>query len=719
MNVNSMKTKQYNLISFFLLLLLIAGFAFTPLTLTMQGGVTVSETEARFGSGGVEAMKAEAEAEAAAAGEGEGDPTGDACDWMCTAGRWMGNLLLTAGGLVTWLGGTLLKEAIQYTITDMGKNLTQGGLGLQINELWGVVRDICNLVFIFGFVYIGIMTILNPGKTDTKRFLAQLVISALLINFSLFFVKIIVDVTNVLAIEVHQLMGGEGGDISAALTREMGISSFYTTLPPKDLNEVSGGGSIAFYIAGFFFLVIAGIVFAVGAIMLIVRFIVIIFLMIFSPFMIAGFVFPGTKKAAQELWDRLIGYSLYPAVFLFLVYISLKMLQSSAIVPGTDLSTMIRKGDTVAENMSAILVFVIAIGFLIAAMQIAQRFSSYMGGRAVGIEKWARGAIGGSIAGFAGRNAIGRPANWLSEKQDEMRKSNSLLGRSVALGMRTAGIDAVAKRGASAKFGSGSSFSDEHKIQKEVDRARSRNSEIGAISDSISAGVKAGAGSSEEIAMIQAINGASGDQLLSVLKEHKPDSAEYLAVAKHMSASQYEKVMGEKEENFDDGKKQKLKKARIDSIKSKVTPASGVDKLSTSDLEALGIEYILDNADKLTASQMDDIKKSKTLQPGFGVINSKREAAIITKFRANPGSVFTGIKDEDAAKLPKKGVFLDAAGANFNATVLPHLTPGILKQMEKNFTTAERNIIKAGIAAGGAAGASLRIWLASPRGQEF
>ena len=111
-------------------------------------------------------------------------------------------------------------------------------------------------------------------------FLAQLIISALLINFSLFFVKIIVDVTNVLALEVHQLMGNS--DIAAELTREMGISSFYQTLPPNDLKNVAGAGSISFYIAGFCFLVIAGIVFAVGAVMLVVRFIALIFHMIFS-----------------------------------------------------------------------------------------------------------------------------------------------------------------------------------------------------------------------------------------------------------------------------------------------------------------------------------------------------------------------------------------------------------------------------------------------------
>ena len=68
-----------------------------------------------------------------------------------------------------------------------------------IPAAWTVVRDISNIFFLLVLLYVGVQTILGLGH-GTKKIIAQVVIMALLINFSMFFTKIVIDASNILAL---------------------------------------------------------------------------------------------------------------------------------------------------------------------------------------------------------------------------------------------------------------------------------------------------------------------------------------------------------------------------------------------------------------------------------------------------------------------------------------------------------------------------------------
>jgi len=138
---------------------------------------------------------------------------------------------------LTYLGGELLDLSVQKVVLGMGdliKNQDAGGLNTVIESSWKTVRDAANIVFIFGFVWIGIRTILDYGAANTKKFLASLIIAALLINFSLFFARALVDLSNILAVEIYDVLipqiksgeklpdGIESG-IAARFTQELGF----------------------------------------------------------------------------------------------------------------------------------------------------------------------------------------------------------------------------------------------------------------------------------------------------------------------------------------------------------------------------------------------------------------------------------------------------------------------------------------------------------------
>src|SRR3989344_4839683 len=69
-----------------------------------------------------------------------------------------------------------------------------------IGSAWTIVRDLSNIFFILILLYIGVKTILGLGGSEVKKMVAHVVIMALLINFSMFFTKIIIDTSNILAL---------------------------------------------------------------------------------------------------------------------------------------------------------------------------------------------------------------------------------------------------------------------------------------------------------------------------------------------------------------------------------------------------------------------------------------------------------------------------------------------------------------------------------------
>src|SRR3989344_5901 len=65
---------------------------------------------------------------------------------------------------------------------------------------WGVVRDLSNLFFILILLYIAIKIILGIGGSEVKKMIAQVIVIALLINFSMFMTKVVIDTSNILAL---------------------------------------------------------------------------------------------------------------------------------------------------------------------------------------------------------------------------------------------------------------------------------------------------------------------------------------------------------------------------------------------------------------------------------------------------------------------------------------------------------------------------------------
>ncbi len=77
-----------------------------------------------------------------------------------------------------------------------------------VATIWTLIRDTVNVCFIFMLLYIAISMILGSIGVKAKSNLASVLISAIFVNFSMFFAKIIIDAGNIVAISIYNSLGG-------------------------------------------------------------------------------------------------------------------------------------------------------------------------------------------------------------------------------------------------------------------------------------------------------------------------------------------------------------------------------------------------------------------------------------------------------------------------------------------------------------------------------
>ncbi len=92
-----------------------------------------------------------------------------------------------------------------------------------IGNAWTIVRDFSNIFFILVLLYIAVQTILGMGH-ETKKMIVHVIIMALLINFSMFFTKVIIDSSNILAqVFYNKIQVGAINYIPAVSLRNAGV----------------------------------------------------------------------------------------------------------------------------------------------------------------------------------------------------------------------------------------------------------------------------------------------------------------------------------------------------------------------------------------------------------------------------------------------------------------------------------------------------------------
>ena len=352
---------------------------------------------------------------------------------------WMiGKIVLPLAGLLLWLSGAILNAAVQYSVVNMSDHLNQADA---INNAWKVVRDIANIGFIFVLLYAAIETIVGKGK-DNQKLIVNIVTVAVLINFSLFYTKFVIDASNVVAMTFYDAiapgvlvndaaLGGAVKDVVSVVNpfgtntpNSPGIAnSLMEPLRLQTIMQLSEGSYyfdgtkiVVVGIMGTIVTLIAAFVFFAAALMFIIRFVVLIFVLVLSPIAFVSFVLPKTDEYRKQWLDALLGQSFFAPVYFLLTWIVILVSrglfsENTAPLSNTFLGFVGPDGVARPGDVTVLLNFLIIITLLITSLVQAKKWASAGGSQVSALTNWATGAAGGLTVGMAGRlsrNTVGR-----------------------------------------------------------------------------------------------------------------------------------------------------------------------------------------------------------------------------------------------------------------------------------------------------------------------
>ncbi len=326
----------------------------------------------------------------------------------------LGSFFMWAGIKIATFAGMVFEAALKYLIVDFATYLNKF-LKPAIDTGWTALRDIANIIIIGLFVFIAINIILGVKEFGEKRKIAQVLIVAVLINFSLLFTKIIVDASNFTAYQFYNSMGGEkifsgtqsfGQTISipnqentATLSASgvsakfmdflgvEGIADSYSILREAQEKTQYATAALAYGFLALLFLLFVAFVFLYGAFLIASRAILIVFLMLTSALAFASWLIPQEfiEKGFKRWWESLLKTAFFAPILMALLWMTINVSEtlSSALKNATgrrgSLGALAAQASDVA-NITAVLSFFMVLGLLYATFATANAFSKSISG---------------------------------------------------------------------------------------------------------------------------------------------------------------------------------------------------------------------------------------------------------------------------------------------------------------------------------------------------
>lgn len=253
-----------------------------------------------------------------------------------------------------------------------------------ITVVWSLVRNFLNISFIFVLLWISIKTIIGLSSGKTKKILADVIIAALLINFSLFITRIVVDAGNLVAVNLYNKITtfSPGAGLGSILMDNIGLSGFQNI---KDAASASGVFSVSFGVISYIQLVL--LVMASGSFfyifsLLLARIVAIIFLMATSPIGFVGSILPQLSEYSDRWKKELYGQTMLAPVLLLFIYLIIMIGKTltkttNEIIDKASWRDLLIGDGTI--DYTAYFKYFLIIGLLITAVKTTKRLSGEIG----------------------------------------------------------------------------------------------------------------------------------------------------------------------------------------------------------------------------------------------------------------------------------------------------------------------------------------------------
>ncbi len=365
----------------------------------------------------------------------------------------IGYILITISSLALLLSGWVFDEVVKFTILDMGTNLGggAGGVGDAITTAWATLRDIANMCFIFVLLFAAFKNMFQYNINNFGTTIKNIIIVALLINFSLFFSKVVIDASNIVAVGFYKSITNTSityntntasgskfeKSISAGYMNMLGLQTFFGSNILTNGKLSDGGQILTVGIITAAFMLITAVILLIAGIMFAARFIILVFLMILSPLALIAYIIPGQQKQFDSWKDSLINQSFFAPLYFALTWVVFKVGSSLIGVLGKPTVQWAEIATNPKGVMPLIINYVLIIGFSIAALVISKQMAT--SGATGGAFKAISGGIGTAAIGgtaWALRTSVGQTGKYLSEKAglQSATKSDNRFKRTLARG---------------------------------------------------------------------------------------------------------------------------------------------------------------------------------------------------------------------------------------------------------------------------------------------
>ncbi len=307
-----------------------------------------------------------------------------------------------------------------------------------IAKIWKVIRDFGNIFFILILLYAAFQTILGLGHGGAKKVIVSVIAIALVVNFSLFFTKVVVDAGNVLGlvfynkiattqVKAEPQIGTRASvpqkNIAGAFASNFNPNAFFSE---KTFNELDAYGKkygtgngvnnyVLISMIMIYGIVIYVMVYAltVVGLSLLGRTLMLMSLMVVAPFAFVSYAIPPFKKIDTIGFDswihKLMDSSFVAAVMVFILYLISEVLKADVFgsakegdgilatlvvtfLPGILIAMLLLKGASYAKKASGEFTGAVISGAKVTAGLV-------VGGAALGSAALLRGTAGAFMKG--------------------------------------------------------------------------------------------------------------------------------------------------------------------------------------------------------------------------------------------------------------------------------------------------------------------------------
>lgn len=341
--------------------------------------------------------------------------------------------------LIYALANIVFLPLLEKTLT-----FTAGGIaGGAILIGWTYVRDIVNMLFILVLIAIGLGTILRIESYNYKKLLVNVIMMALLVNFSLLIGQIIIQLADVVQftfLPADQGINGVRGLYEKLFTvNTFGIVAQGITFDtPAALN--------ATFTMIFQFVLELGVIITFGAlaIFMLIRTVALWILLIISPIAYALAVLPATAGLAKKWWTNFIKYAFFAPLIAFFLRLSFTIYEhalqfgsfsgQATADAGTTalLSKAASSGGGFTQSLELSMVYVVIIAFLWAGLIMTRQMGIFGANAIVGLaEKGMKLPLAGAWAGTKALGGlIGRTySGWVGKKIGDASKKGEAAAR--------------------------------------------------------------------------------------------------------------------------------------------------------------------------------------------------------------------------------------------------------------------------------------------------